>query len=129
MSDGPSEADVVTAAQQAIDFALQHFQLTLDYSDKSIQDVENVLARFHDDLPKGLFQKIFRSRPSPERISPAVIEFGSYLGETLRRRPSGSRWEKDNSSGRSVLCLTDGERKIWPHAKVHKRIVNDPEEN
>jgi len=129
MSNGPSEADVIAAAQQAIGFAQQHFQLMLDYSDKSIQDVESVLAQFHDDLPKSVFQRMFRPAPPPEKISQTVVEFGSYVGEALRRRLTGSRWEKDTSGDQIVLCLTDGERKIWPHAKVHKRIVNGPEDN
>ena len=72
---------------------------------------------------------MFRPAPPPEKISQTVVMFGSYVGETLRRRLTGSRWEKDTSRGHGVLCLTDGERKIWPHAKVHKRIVNGPEDN
>jgi len=39
-SNDPTEADVIAAAQDAINFARQYFQLTLDYSDKSIQDAE-----------------------------------------------------------------------------------------
>src|SRR2546422_9058183 len=94
MSNGPIEAEVIAAAQEAVDFTRQHLQLTLDYSDKSVQEVEDILARFHDDLPRGVFQRLFRSAPPPEKISQTVVEFGSYVGEVLRRRLSGSRWEK-----------------------------------
>jgi hypothetical protein len=129
MNNGPKEAEVIAAAQEAVDFAKQHFQLTLDYSDKSIQEVEGILARFHDDLPKSAFQRLFRPAPPPEKISQTVVMFGSYVGEVLHRRLSGSRWEQDTSGGRNVLCLTDGERRVWPHTKVHKRIINGPEDN
>src|SRR5438477_11138419 len=114
MSNAPTPAQVAAAAQDAVEFARQHFQLTLDYSDNSMEHVERILGRFHDDLPKGVFQRLFRHTPPPEKISQTVITFGSYVGEVLRRRLSGSRWEMDASQGQSVLSLTDGDRRVWP---------------
>jgi len=124
---GPTEADVQAAAKEAVEFAHEHFQVTLDFSLSSIEEVERILGRFHSELPKGFVARLFRQAPAPEKIFQIVRPFGTYPGEVLRPRLIGSRWETDASRG--VLSLTDGEKRIWPHTKVHTRIVNGAEDN
>jgi len=129
VSIAPTETDVKAAAKEAVEFAREHFQVSLDFSLDSIKEVERILARFHDELPKGFVARIFRRAPEPEKTFQILRLFGSYVGEVLRSNLAGSRWEMDSSRSQGVLSLTDGEKRLWPHTKVHHRIVNGSEDN
>ena len=56
--------------------------------------------------------------------------YGGYVGEVVRRA-AGGEWDIDKEivRGQDTLCLRKGNKRIWPASKVHKRLVNGPEDN
>jgi hypothetical protein len=132
MAEKPTVTDMMVAyAQDAVDMARNNFSETLDYSERSIRIVERCLGKLHDSLPKGFFGKLFGRGPSAEDLHTVAKMFGGYVGEVFRKH-HGGEWVLEPAPTASGPVLTvvhpDGGR-FFPPAKVHKRIVNGPEDN
>ena len=67
----------------AVDFANDNFQIKLDWSDKSVSQIESILEIFHDQLASA--------DPSEEQIFQFAKIFGSYVGEVYRRNHGATR--------------------------------------
>lgn len=107
-------------SQDAISTA-QNFGTTLNWSESSIQQVEQMLGRLHAELEVA--------KPSPETIWNFAKAFGSYVGEVIRRH-HGGEWGMVNMNGQSFPGLRQPSGNlIWPWGRVHKRITNGPEDN
>ena len=125
MSETPTVADMTAAfALDAIDHAKAVASVELDFTAESIGQVEDILTKLHDALPKGFFSKLFKSGPSESDILTMSKMYGSYLGEVLRR-VRGGEWKLIDGQ----VTLTNGDERIWPIAKVYKRITNGGEDN
>ena len=75
---------VATAyAENAIEFARDHFWLTLDWSDESVQHVETILAELHSQITVA--------KPSDETVFGVAKALGSYVGEVFRKN-QGAVW-------------------------------------
>jgi len=114
---------VATAyAEDAIDVARDHFWLTLDWSDESVQHVETILA--------GLHSVIHEAKPSEDRVGDFAKAFGSYVGEVFRKN-HGAVWGYvtlgDETSPGLRADRTGGE--FWPWGKAYNRLKNGPEDN
>jgi hypothetical protein len=105
----------------AIEVAAEQFAITLDWSEKSVRHIEDILGQMHDDIP--------RAQPPDSAIWNFARAFGSYVGEVLRRH-HGGEWGMVTLGGDSfpgielpngVLC--------WPWGRAYKRITNGPEDN
>ena len=106
----------------AIDYA-KEFNKKLDYSPKSIEDLEEILDFYSKDIPV--------SKPTDNQIWSMSIIFGSYLGETLLKNgllEKGYSWIKDGSSTIPLLIGKDGWHST-PIDKVYKRLVNGNEDD
>lgn len=65
----PTINDMMVAyAEDAVDFARRNFAVDLDYSNQSIERIENIAARLYDTKPKGLLGRLFRKGPSDDQI-------------------------------------------------------------
>lgn len=131
MSEVPGFSEVMEAyAQDAVDLARQNFQVTLDFSETSIEAVETILDRYSKSIPRNFLQRRLSKSPSAHQMDQVCKMFGAYIGEVFRRK-CGGRWEFDSQTptGNRVMCLRDGEKRIWPAVKVLKRIKNGPDEN
>ena len=125
MSEKPTVADMTAAyALDAIDHAKATANVDLDFSAESIGRVETILTMLHDTLPKGFLSKLFNRGPSSDDVLTMSKMYGSYVGEVLRR-VRGGEWALIDGQ----VTLTKGDERIWPVAKVHKRIVNGSEDN
>ena len=113
-------------ALDAVDFAREHFGYDLDYSVESVERVEQILARFHDELPSGLGKALRRGRPSEEQIEQQAKVWGGYLGEVIRRRWGGTWTIPTEGPMANAFCLKLGETLISPPGKAYKRIVDGP---
>src|SRR5207249_5495060 len=69
-------------ALDACDFLRDHFRITLDWSDASIQHIESLLDTFHREAAKA--------RPTPEQVVQFAKMFGSYIGEVYRKNQGGA---------------------------------------
>jgi len=114
----------------AVDMAKANFDEGLDFSEASVEKVEKIMRQFYDSLPRGFFQKLFKRPPPPETIDQVCKMFGAYIGEVLRRR-FGGEWMFDEKTfpGTRIISLQRDGMRIWPTAKIHKRITNGAEDN
>jgi hypothetical protein len=118
----PNIAKIAAAySLDAIDLAASNFGVKLDWSDSSVQTVEEMLGRLHDDMRQ--------SNPPEEAVWTFAKAFGSYVGEVLRKH-HGGEWGMVNLNGQEFPGIQqDGDRRCWPWGRAHKRIVNGPEDN
>lgn len=115
-------------AEDAVRQARQ-FQINLDYSEKSLEQVERLLGELHDEL-----QNRASSSAGPQSPEQQVDEmsrlWGGYLGEVLRRR-FGGEWtiEKYPAGDFLIVTLNVNGAKVFPAMKIHKRLTNGVTDN
>jgi hypothetical protein len=118
-------------AEDAVDYARQHFHLTLDYTDDSVKVVEEMLDKLHRDLPRG-WKRLFKRPPSEQVIATMANMYGGYVGEVFRRNHGGEWCAQDNVPGVDgpviAVKVREGESWFLP-AKVYKRLMNGWEDN
>lgn len=109
-------------ALDTCDFLRDHFRITLDWSDASIQHIESALDRFHREAAKA--------RPSSEQVMQFAKMFGSYIGEVYRKN-HGATWGLVEMDGGRFpgLRAESSDTTFWPWARVRKRLVNGAEDN
>lgn len=106
----------------ACDFLRNHFGITLDWSDASIQHIESVMDRFHLEAAKA--------KPSPEQVMKFAKMFGSYIGEVYRKN-HGATWglvEKDGQRFPGLKAQTS-DTTFWPWGKARNRLVDGAAHN
>jgi hypothetical protein len=109
-------------AQDAVDFARQHANLPLDWSDASVAHIETILT--------NLYEQIASVKPSDEQVAQFGKLFGSYVGEVFRRN-HGASWGLVTLEGQSFPGLkTAGSAQLfWPWGRVQNRLRNGPGDN
>lgn len=127
---GVTIADVMQAyAEDAVDMAADRYGETLDFSEDSIQQVEEILAQLHNTLPKGRLSALLRRGPSEGQIWQMAKAWGGYLGEVIRRRWGGEWTTETAAHPGAVITLRVKESDIFPAAKAYKRLTAGPEDN
>ncbi|MBR5540161.1 MAG: hypothetical protein IKU56_02145 [Clostridia bacterium] len=99
------------------------FHKTLDYSEKSIMELEEILDWYSNDIAV--------SKPTDNQIWSMATIFGSYLGETLLKNglsEKGFSWGTEGSSNIPLLRKQDGTY-LTPNDKVYKRLVKGREDS
>jgi hypothetical protein len=118
-------------AQVAVEFSAQVFGVTLDYSEASIEQVEKILGKLYDSIPKETSDSIVKKSPTPQEILNKVsMAMGGYIGEVLKRQ-WGGKWKQNSplKPDQKLLTLETVGIDVWPHMKVEKRLTNGPEDN
>jgi hypothetical protein len=131
MADKPTVTDMMVAyAQDAVDHAQASSGVALDYSLASIRGVEEILEKLRAALPRGFWGRLFGKGPSQQDIDQVCKMYGGYVGEVFRKA-GGGEWTLDTEivPGQDTMCLRNGDQRIWPVAKVYKRILNASEDN
>jgi hypothetical protein len=102
-------------AEQAV-AAARKLGATLDYSENSLQEVEDILSRLQQPAPTAA--------PDQEELDEICKMWGSYLGEVVRRRFGGA-WSIESYPGKhfATLTLSVGGSKLFPSMKVHRRLM------
>ena len=103
-------------AEQAV-AAAREFDANLDYSERSLRDLEAILARLASARASG-------------DLTETCKMWGSYLGEVVRRRFGGD-WSIETYPGKqfATLTLTVGGNKLFPTMKIHRRLTQGSEDN
>lgn len=109
------------AAQSGVDFA-QNCGVTLDYSESSIEKVEDIVGGLHNSMA--------RDCPPAKEVERMCMMMGAYIGEVIKRRWGGQwGWESKLHPGQKLLTFTASGIEMWPQAKVHQRLTEGPEDN
>jgi hypothetical protein len=118
----PQVAEIAAAyALDAVDLAARNFSVTLDWSEFSVRQVEQMLGQLHDEMASA--------QPPEDAVWTFAKAFGSYLGEVLRRH-HGGEWGMVSSGGQSFPGLQQTSGALcWPWGKARNRLVNGPEDN
>ena len=115
-------ANMAKAAQTAVDYAWD-FRVKLDYSPRSVEGLESILAYYSEGLS--------RAHPTEDQIWSMASIFGAYLGELMLKNglsDKGYAWGMDEQGGYPVLLSEEGFI-VAPIDKVFKRFVNGAEDN
>ena len=109
-------------ALDACDFLRDHFRITLDWSDASIQHIESVLDVFHHEATKA--------KPTNEQVMGFAKMFGSYIGEVYRKN-HGATWGLVEMNGENFpgLKAVSSDTTFWPWGRARNRLVDGAENN
>lgn len=80
------EAMAAAAANLAVARARSRWAIQLDYTPKSIQVVEMILAQLHEN---------YKTEPALVDVNSTAFIFGAYIGETIRRNHRATFWQSD----------------------------------
>lgn len=108
-------------AGRAVAYA-KNSDIMLDYSRESIEAVDSILGRYYEHAGE------YDGEEGAKTLWNIAVHFGIYLGETMLRiqlKEKGYEWYEDD--GMPVL-RNDGNTRISPISKAHKRILNGPED-
>jgi|GEM_PF-5775108 hypothetical protein len=111
-------------AQQCVENCQEFFQITLDYSEESIQQIEDIIHRY------------FRAGSYTAKNLPTRTAwlFGCYLGEVMVRH-LGARWgklhEDPTRSGAPFVIIERDGQQVPVHliSKLLRRFQDPQEEN
>lgn len=93
----------------------------LDYSHRSVQDVEEILADFH---------KLYASTGQTEGMNGIAMEFAAYLVATIERNGGDGRWEVNHPEfGDGSFPFYWRESTLFPLAWCQKRIFDGEADN
>lgn len=121
--------EMLSAANSAVEHARKYWSTQLDFSPRSIEEVELILARMHESIPRRLYEKLYKRGPTPEQMATLSLAYGAYLGEVIRREFGGT-WSKEEVNREPALALVfKPQYKIFPPAKVWRRLNNGEEDN
>lgn len=107
--------------EEAINYA-KNFKRELDYSDRSIKDLEEILEYYYRDIKPNSFSEFFKKKekkkPTVNQVYSIATIWGIYIGETIRKKIGDNVfWEKEET-----FYLKAGQTKIFPIEKVYKRM-------
>jgi len=108
-------------AAEAVDMAAKDAEVTLDYTPASIEKVEAVLGKIHQE---------YKRTESMTGVKGLAMAYGAYIGEVIRKSEPEAKWERDHPVG--------GEKSYPLHwrggtafvtAWCYRRIINGDEDN
>jgi hypothetical protein len=112
-------------AEQAVS-AAREMNITLDYGEDSVHQLERILSQLYEERP------VFLGKAAPGEEDPAQQQidsmsriWGGYFGEVIRRC-WGGEWTLETYPGTVAPVVTlevDG-AKIFPAMKVYWRLTN-----
>lgn len=130
-----SKVTIESMLQKAIQEA-KNYSKELDYSEKSLQNVEKILDSINKYIKgnkiKNLFRKLRNQIPSESDIWSMATIWGVYVGEVMcRNNQDRCKWMYEHipGSGSVLFILADNRYKANPLEKVFKRLKNGPEDN
>jgi hypothetical protein len=116
--------DMKRRAEIAVEEANNTYGIVLDFSRDSVQRVDEILGKLHDEHAAASIER--------QRLVKESLKWGAYIGEVIRR-DQPSHWEMDSKvAGKGSLPIVF-ERKqreeCFPIGWCYKRIVSGPEDN
>jgi hypothetical protein len=114
---------MASLAGKSVELVKSSYGIALDYSPRSVEDVEKILTTKYD---------LLKNQPmSEDQFADAANIWGAYIGEVLKRaRPA--HWEKDSSRGDKgalPIVFNDTHEEAFPCAWVYHRLKNGPEDS
>ena len=117
----PFDELVVFLPKEAVSLAKESYGITLDYSPASVEQVEVILGKLHDEYVK---------RKTTEGQRGLALAFGAYIGEVIRKQAGEGRWEPDHPQlGKGAMPLYWKGQATFPVAWCVRRLANGDADN
>lgn len=110
-------------AEASINFG-KVFGIMLDYSEESIEAVEEILNNYRKSLPRNMLGRYKKKLEKDEKTIQIAEILGGYIGEVIRKYIGGEWFIEDD-----IVTLVINDTKIFPSVKVFKRIKNGSEDS
>ena len=121
VADAAIQKAAEASAADAVVMAKRQFNIVLDGSDNSIDDVERALAAVHSVYATA------SPKPDDAQLMPLARAFGGYVGEVYRKN-HGATWGTVTLNGSDYPGLrTAAGVNVWPVGRVMNRITDGPE--
>ncbi len=122
-------ADIENFLAAALDHAQRLYSAKLDFTERSVADVELILGRLSESIPRGRWQKLLKKAPAPEQIAHIALIYGIYVGEVLRRR-LGGEWRLVSVDGQQTIGLRlPSGTTVYPASQTFRRLMIGAAEN
>jgi hypothetical protein len=107
--------------KEAVSIAKEHHGVTLDYSPASVEQVEAILGKLHDE---------YKRRGTTEGQRGLALAFGVYIGEVIRKQTGEGFWKQDHPvAGEGSMPLHWKGHDSFPVAWCLKRLANGEADN
>jgi hypothetical protein len=117
----PFEELLVFLPKEAVSIARDSHGVVLDFSPASVEQVEIILGKLHDEYQK---------RGTTEGQRGLALAFGVYIGEVIRKQAGEGHWERDHPQmGEGAMPLYWKGHATFPVAWCLKRLANGEEDN
>ena len=138
MPQGPIDEMARDFAEAAVEMA-RAMKIDLDYSEQSLERVEQILARLHDEARdwriaesanRAVSETPDGGGPNASQMDDMCKLWGSYFGEVVRRR-WGGEWSIETYPGAAfaTLALTVTAGTLYPSMKVFRRLTEGDSDN
>ncbi|HTT24470.1 MAG TPA: hypothetical protein VMG82_36465 [Candidatus Sulfotelmatobacter sp.] len=109
------------ASQNAVAEAATYDHIQLDYSVESLKQVDEILGRVHNTYVKN---------PSSIHMRGVAAEYGSYVGEVIRRNQPNVYWTRDSKvMGEKSYALHWKAGESYPFTWCAERITNGEQDS
>jgi hypothetical protein len=109
-------------ASEGVQRAKVEFQMTLDYTPDSVEQLETILTVMHERRAKG--------EMTDARMAREAMTWGAYIGEVTQRYEGGHWTHREQVDGRYVYPSFGNDRHtMYPVDWCGKRILNGAEDN
>ncbi|EMI22626.1 putative membrane protein [Rhodopirellula maiorica SM1] len=106
-------------ASEAVETALDNFDIKLDFSPESIEHVETILGRLHDQHAQIPFDD--------DRLTIEALKWGGYIGEVVRALRD-CNWAFESSINSEIFPVVyDNGSESYPVRWCYERIVHGKE--
>ncbi len=138
MSQGPIDEMARDFAEAAVEMA-RAMKIELDYSEQSLERVEQILSQLHDEARdlriaesanRAINETSTGGGPNATQMDDMCKLWGSYFGEVVRRR-WGGEWSIETYPGAAfaTLALTVTAGTLYPSMKVFRRLTQGESES
>lgn len=112
---------LVFLPQEAVSIAKDSHGVVLDFTPASVEKVEMILGKLHDE---------YKKHGTTEGQRGLALAFGVYIGEVICKQAGGGRWERDHPQmGEGAMPLYWNGHTTFPVAWCLKRLANGEEAN
>ncbi len=127
-SEASLQEKMRACAAWAVEYARSVFEVQLDYSEASLQQIEQILSVLYKDRSRGRLARWLRPGPTEAEVRQVAILLGAYMGEVIRQH-HGGHWEIRKRLGQQLMPLITHGVSTDPLSKAYQRLTYGPEEN
>lgn len=117
MQDQQLEQLMSQSADDAVNYAKEEFQLTLDFSIESLLQLDVLVSALHDRQKK-------QAHASDLLFTLCTI-LGAYTGEVFRRHRGGHWFHDKSSSEAPYVCLTYLDKEFPFSSIIYHKVITD----